>query len=91
MPLMVQPTTRSEIYTSEEIYCSPECDTKAISVGEIGRHEKFAHHALEPTQKQWISVLWPNCLFSLVWCSFARLQSQWGILRQANKLFLHLA
>lgn len=63
-----------------EIYDSPECDTKVISVQEIGRHEKSLQHASEPTQRRCISVLWPHCLFGLVWCSPPRLGSQWGIM-----------
>lgn len=73
-----------------EIYCSLECDTKVISVEEIGRHEKSLQQALEPIQRQCISVLWPHCLFSLVWCSPPRLQSG-ELLWQGNKLLLHLA
>lgn len=64
-----------------EIYDSPECDTKVISVQEIGRHEKSLQHASEPIQRRCISVLWPHCLFGLVWCSAPRLQSHWGIMK----------
>lgn len=63
-----------------EIYCSLECDTKAISVAEIGRHEKSFQQGLEPIQRQCILVLWPHCLFSLVRCSSPRHQSHWGII-----------